>query len=547
MGATQSQQGGVEEEDAFHDALDGGTGTAAVAVAGRKGTVDAGDGSGPSGKPQGAKLYRYSGGRGPTAKWTLFQKDVQWKFAQLGNSGEDDEEDEEDEEEGGSSWRSRKEQEDKGKPEDWYLVVGTAVQALVGPQLNLRFNDDALRTDFIAVGVWTIKFSSAEEYRAFAAQFKDCLFENTHHLQATEKNWVKVIGKDAMAWKDGEDKEGTMWDAEEGGSEDEEKSSFASNFRETFRQTPGKGAQSLAMGALQNSYLLHAGGVDVYKNQREGIMGEGLSFSIKEPSGSPYNTPKKGMLMRAETNMMLMSPANAGTPHAEGLAQMDIDTGKIVSRWQFEKDGTPITMRDITADNKSAQLDSSQATFLGLDDNRLCRWDMRDKAGMVQQLASPTLNWTDGHQFARGTNFQCFASTGDGSVAVGSRDGKVRLYSTKSMGQAKTAFPGLGSPITHIDVTFDGKWVLATTDTYLIVISTLFRDKDGREKSGFSGRMGGNMAAPRLLKITPEDAYVAGKDFKFQNAQFSWVRECLLAVGGIKCGALDTINQRHIS
>lgn len=127
-------------------------------------------------------------------------------------------------------------------------------------------------------------------------------------------------------------------------------------------------------------------------------------------------------------------------------------------------------MRDITSDTKSSQLDPSGSTFLGLDDNRLCQWDMRDRRGAVQDIAtsenSPVLHWNQGHQFSRGTNFQCFASTGDGSIVVGSIDGKIRLYSKTSMRQAKTAFPSLGSPVTHVDVTYDGKWVLGTTDGY---------------------------------------------------------------------------------
>jgi hypothetical protein len=45
---------------------------------------------------------------------------------------------------------------------------------------------------------------------------------------------------------------------------------------------------------------------------------------------------------------------------------------------------------------------------------------------------------------------------------------------------AKTAIPGLGAPITSVDVTYDGKWVLATTDKYVMVVKTTFRDKSGR-------------------------------------------------------------------
>ncbi|MCL7038021.1 hypothetical protein MKW94_016546 [Papaver nudicaule] len=300
----------------------------------------------------------------------------------------------------------------------------------------------------------------------------------------------------------------------------------------------GGGIQSLALGALDNSFLVNNSGIQVVKNYSHGIHGKGVyvkfdsggrnSSSGIGSSSSSYLTPKKALLMRAETNMLLMSPNTEGKPHATGLHQMDIETGKIVTGWKFDKDGVDITMRDITNDSKGSQLDPSESTFLGLDDNRLCRWDMRDRKGMVQNVANantPVLHWSEGHQFSRGTNFQCFATTGDGSIVVGSIDGKIRLYSTTSMRQAKTAFPGLGSPITHVDVTFDGKWILGTTDTYLILICTLFTGKDGKTKTGFEGRMGNKIPAPRLLKLLPLHSHSAGADNKFHGGQFSWVTE----------------------
>ena len=306
---------------------------------------------------------------------------------------------------------------------------------------------------------------------------------------------------------------------------------------EEFEEVANEGSkiQSLALGALDNSFLVGDSSVQVVRNFSHGVHGKGLSVKFSGSGGGSrgsfgFLTPKKALLMKAESNMLLMSPQNQErTEHSTGVHQLDIETGKIVTEWKFEKDGTDITMRDIANDSKGSQLDPSESTFLGLDDSRLCRWDMRDKRGIVQNIASsPVLEWTQGHQFARGTNFQCFASTGDGSIVVGSLDGKIRLYSKNSMRMAKTAFPGLGSPITHVDVTYDGKWILGTTDTYLILISTVFKDKDGKEKTGFSGRMGNRIAAPRLLKLTPLDAHLAGKDNKFHGGQFSWV-SCMLS------------------
>ena len=60
-------------------------------------------------------------------------------------------------------------------------------------------------------------------------------------------------------------------------------------------------------------------------------------------------------------------------------------------------------------------------------------------------------------------------------MVVGSDDGQIRLYSEKSLTRANTAIPGLGAPITSVDVTYDGKWVLATTNKYLMVVKTVFK------------------------------------------------------------------------
>lgn len=342
--------------------------------------------------------------------------------------------------------------------------------------------------------------------------------------------WVKPEAADDSMWEDAEAGEWKSPPAKSSvrrGNQDD----LLEEFEEA---STGGGIQSLALGALDNSFFVNDMGVQVVKNFSHGIHGKGVyvKFDSGGQKGSRISssegrsTPKKALLMRGETNMMLMSPLKEGKPRSTGLHQLDIETGKIVTEWKFEKDGTDVTMRDITNDTKGSQLDPSESTFLGLDDNKLCQWDMRDKHGMVQNIASsnsPVLNWTQGHQFSRGTNFQCFATAGDGSIVVGSVDGKIRLYSKTSMRQAKTAFPGLGSPITHVDVTYDGKWVLGTTDTYLVLICTLFTDKDGKTKTGFSGRMGNKIPAPRLLKLTPVDSHMAGTDNRFQRGQFSWV------------------------
>ncbi|OMO74769.1 Vacuolar import/degradation, Vid27-related protein [Corchorus olitorius] len=472
------------------------------------------------------KLYLHIGGNTPKAKWVTSEKLTSYSFVKTSNiDGQDEEEDGEE-----------SENEEANGDAFWVLKVANKVRVKVGVEMQLKTFGDQRRADFVAKGVWAMKFFTDEEYRNFVTKFNDCLFENTYGFESNDANKVKVYGKDFIGWAKPEAADDSIWeDAEDAALKSPQSATPVranQDLREEFEEAANGGIQSLALGALDNSFLVGDSGIQVVKNFAHGIHGKGVFVNFdhgRQRSGSNlgYSTPKKALLMRAETNMLLMSPMTEGKPHTNGVHQLDIETGKIVSEWKFEKDGTDITMRDITNDGKGAQLDPSGATFLGLDDNRLCRWDMRDRNGIVQNLANsaPVLNWTQGHQFSRGTNFQCFATTGDGSIVVGSLDGKIRLYSTNSMRQAKTAFPGLGSPITHVDVTFDGKWILGTTDTYLILICTMFTDKDGKSKTGFNGRMGNRIAAPRLLKLTPLDSHLAGVNNKFRNAQFSWVTE----------------------
>uniref|UniRef100_A0A0C9S7J2 TSA: Wollemia nobilis Ref_Wollemi_Transcript_13428_2518 transcribed RNA sequence n=1 Tax=Wollemia nobilis TaxID=56998 RepID=A0A0C9S7J2_9CONI len=474
-----------------------------------------------SNSDQVVKLYRHIGGNSAKAKWVVAEKLVSYKFVR---EGDDDDEEGADEEE--EDWRTGSSKEGF---KNWVLKVGSKVKGRVDDRLQMRFSDEQRRADFVNQGVWALKFLNAEGYRDFVAEFQNCLFENTYLLEATEENKVKVFGKDFMGWANPEAADNSVWeDAEESlGAEERDRER---DLMEEFEEASTGGIQSLTLGALDHSFLVSDSGIEAVKNSPQGIHGKGMAVKFRKGElgggeGAYFATPKKGMLMRRETNMLLMSPAKEATPHSSGVHQLDIETGKVVTQWQFEKDGTPITMRDVTNDSKGAQLDPSESTFLGLDDNRLCRWDMRDKYGVVQRVDSPVLNWADGHQFSRGTNFQCFATTGDGCIVVGSSDGKIRLYGKTSMRMAKTAFPGLGSPITHVDVTYDGKWILATTDTYLILISTVFTDKDGKTKTGFGGRMGNRIAAPRLLKLTPLDAHLAGNKNNLHGGQFSWVTE----------------------
>lgn len=82
----------------------------------------------------------------------------------------------------------------------------------------------------------------------------------------------------------------------------------------------------------------------------------------------------------------------------------------------------------------------------------------------------------------------------------------------------------MGAPITSVDVTFDGKWVVATTNHYLMVVKTTFETDKGTQSNGFTSRMGSKGSMPRLLRLRPEDVAKTGSK-PLSKGKFSWITE----------------------
>lgn len=62
-------------------------------------------------------------------------------------------------------------------------------------------------------------------------------------------------------------------------------------------------------------------------------------------------------------------------------------------------------------------------------------------------------------------------------MVIGAASGSVHLYAPEPLRQwsiANTEF-NAGAAVTNLDITYDGHWVLATTDHYLVIAPTQFR------------------------------------------------------------------------
>ena len=99
---------------------------------------------------------------------------------------------------------------------------------------------------------------------------------------------------------------------------------------------------------------------------------------------------------------------------------------------------------------------TGEQTFLGLSGNALYRIDPRLSGN---KLVDDQLK-----QYATKNDFSAAATTEKGYIAVASNKGDIRLFDRLGI-NAKTLIPALGDPIIGMDVSADGRWVLATTRT----------------------------------------------------------------------------------
>jgi hypothetical protein len=191
-------------------------------------------------------------------------------------------------------------------------------------------------------------------------------------------------------------------------------------------------------------------------------------------------SPSKIMLHQGENKMLLLSDRRPDTVFA-----LDIEREKIVEEWKTQDD---IAVSDIAPNEKYAQKTQEQQ-LVAVNRNAVFRMDPRQKTPVVQQQT-----------YQKVPVFTSVSTNGAGRIAVGSAKGEIRMY-TDCDKRSKTNLPGLGDAISGMDVTEDGCWILATTRSYLMVIST-GRD-DGR--TGFDVRLGKDKKAPIKLQLRTED------------------------------------------
>jgi len=254
-------------------------------------------------------------------------------------------------------------------------------------------------------------------------------------------------------------------------------------------------------------------GVFTADNLDSGLQFETCISGFGSESSGKF-TPRRMMLHHGEDELLMLHPAK---DEHKKVFEMDLGTGKIVSEWGTED----YPINEILPQSKYAPQTLTK-TMVGMNRVGFFMMDPR-LPGASKRVPEKTFFSLASHP----PGFTCAATTANGEIVLGTEKGEVRLYDSKKLAEgkpgdmserqprAKTTFIGYGDPIKGLDVTHDGKWIVATCSKYLLLIKT----DDASGNSGYVKSIGKNKVAPRRLHLKPKDMRALG-DIDFTPAKF---------------------------
>ncbi|KAL9933569.1 hypothetical protein V8E36_007745 [Tilletia maclaganii] len=254
-----------------------------------------------------------------------------------------------------------------------------------------------------------------------------------------------------------------------------------------------------------HSFVVRGNQIGVFKLSDDGKK---LEFStairnVGTPKGKVFS-PKKVMLHDNDRAMVMMNPDNPNS-----LFKMDLEVGKVVEEWNVSDD---IQIRNAVPTSKFAQM-TSESTLIGHGKNSVFKIDPR--------LSGLKLVDSQYKQYATKQDFSAAATDEAGHLAVASDKGEIRLFDAIGK-NAKTALPSIGDPIRGLDVTADGRWMVATCKTYLLLIDTLIGEGRYAGKLGFDRSFPADAKPiPRRLQLRPQHVANMDQEISFTPARFN--------------------------
>ncbi|CAO1634819.1 unnamed protein product [Sympodiomycopsis kandeliae] len=390
---------------------------------------------------------------------------------------------------------------------------------------------------------WLLRFRSKEEYEAYQHGFAKLMWETLN-----EEKWEKAKTDDQQYLQDAYDDDVEMTNADEesdseaeaerqvdryvrdddderevGDSlqatqeEEEELEEMLQEEEEDDAKNQGDAPAGMPSGPnereqnsqlavgykFDRSFVVRGNRIGVFKHTEDDQLEFATTINnIQTPKGRDFN-PRKVMLHEQDSTMVMMDPSNQ-----HSLFKMDLEYGKIVDEWQVHEN---VSVDNVVPNSKYAQTTAEQ-TMIGHSHNGIFRIDPR--------LSGTKMVDSQFKQYATKNDFSGAATDERGRLAIASSKGDIRLFDQIGK-NAKTALPALGDPIVGVDVTADGRYVVATCKTYLLLIDTLIGDGRYKGELGFDRSFPKeSKPIPRRLQLKPHHVAYMDEEISFTPARF---------------------------
>lgn len=409
-------------------------------------------------------------------------------------------------------------------------VIGDSMNSYLDQDRRcLIYNHTSSVNNEITSLTWLASFIDEKSFSNFKSKFVESFWESANKTKfGSEKNKLNeeylIDAMSNMQLSDdddfltADDRESDEEDDRESDDEEEDKDSDEEpeQQKKTIRksrikvssESAGQSAYNsgLSVGyANDRSYVVRGNNLGVFKNANKKLEFQTTIGNLTNKKGEKL-TPFKLMLQNRDENLVFKGEDDSK------LYRMDLNRGTIVDEWDIKE------QNGISNFNPNKKMDqfTIEQTFSGISNNALFKLDPRVANVVVQEGKK---------EYKTNNKFNNLATTDAGHLAVSSGSGEIRLYDRIGV-NAKTLLPSLGDSISNVDVSKDGRWLLATCSNYLLLLDLkIGKGQRNEGHLGFTKSFNADSKpVPRRLMLKPEHSAFILNDMGQKNLDFSGAR-----------------------
>ncbi|PVU93891.1 hypothetical protein BB561_002956 [Smittium simulii] len=401
---------------------------------------------------------------------------------------------------------------------DYFLNINSTSRYYISQKIEQKMNP-IFNANYLSM-VWNIfdsdnkpyslsvVFATLDHYKSFQMAITKAAYEIINR-----EPWEKLSSNYQDDNDSFEENESEYEDSDE-----EEDDTYNKNNQSTsniFSNQNNVTNSALVVGyKYDRSYILRGNQIGVFRYTNDDDIEHDTTITkIADNYGNRF-IPTKIMLHEQDSSMIMMNPNNINS-----LYKMDLEVGKVVEEWKVHDYIAPT---DIVPQTKYAQMTTTK-TLTGISHNSLFTIDPR--------ISGQKLVESMHKQYTTKNLFSSVATNEKGNIIVASEKGDIRLFDRIGV-NAKTSLPSLGEPILGVDVTADGRYIVATFSLYLLLIDTKIPDrfadkiKDPAKRNGFMSSFPKDAKPmPKRLQLRPEHVIYIGAHAKFTPARFNTTSE----------------------